>query len=141
MEGREAVKRRLLSLGDQVTDGVRQAIRGSALAVETEAKRAVKSGGKSGRVYEKYNPRRTHRASSPGEAPATDTGYLWGHITTVLDADGLGANVESRAAYSKALEFGTVKMGARPFLFPAFERLKPKISKVIGDAIKKARSA
>lgn len=82
-----------------------------------------------------------HQASAPGEAPATDTGKLVAGITVVMDGDGLGASVESRAGYSRELEFGTVNLGARPFLTPALEKLRPKISKMIRDAIKKAGSA
>lgn len=80
-----------------------------------------------GKTYEKYNPRRTHTASAPLDPPNTDTGYLANNIFAILDADGLGGQVESRADYSEALEFGTSTMTERPFLQPALEENRPKI--------------
>ena len=134
--GAERIKHKLALLESPMRDALRNAIQGGALAVERDAKNSVQRGSPSGRWYEKYKPRRTHRASAPGQPPATDTGFLVAHITTVIDMDGLGANVESQAAYSKALEFGTSKMAARPFLFPAFERLKPRILEQIAKALR-----
>ena len=80
-----------------------------------------------GRTYEKYRPRRTHTASAPNEPPATDTGFLVNNIFVKFDSDKLGVSVESRANYSLALEFGTSKMAARPFMQPALESNKSKI--------------
>ena len=48
---------------------------GSNTAIEN-----ISRGAKSGETYEKYNPRRTHKASAPGEAPASDTGNLVSQI-------------------------------------------------------------
>ena len=95
--------------------------------VMNEAKQSIHSHGSSGRTYEKYNPRRTHTASSSGNPPNTDTGYLANNIYLEIDTDGLGADVESRAEYSEFLEFGTSKMLPRPFLQPALEANRRKI--------------
>lgn len=95
--------------------------------VMNEAKQSIHSHGSSGRIYEKYNPRRTHTASSDGNPPNTDTGYLANNIYLEIDADGLGADVESRAEYSEFLEFGTRNMRPRPFLQPALEANRRKI--------------
>lgn len=91
------------------------------------AKQSIHAHGSSGATYEKYNPRRTHTASAAGNPPNSDTGYLANNIHMVIDGDGLGASVESRADYSAPLEFGTSKMQARPFLQPALEENRPKI--------------
>lgn len=80
-----------------------------------------------GKTYQRYNPRRTHLASKAGDPPNTDTGYLASNVFGVIDTDGHGGQVESRADYSEALEFGTSKMQARPFLQPALEENRPKI--------------
>src|SRR3990172_7607447 len=135
IQGAERIKHKLALIEGPMRDAMRGAIQGGALAVERTAKDSVQRGSPTGRIYQKYQPRREHRASAPGQPPATDTGFLAAHITTVLDMDGLGANVESQAAYSKFLEYGTSKMAARPFLFPAFESLKPRILKQIAKAL------
>ncbi len=67
------------------------------------------------------------RASASGEAPATDTGFLQNNIVTRVATNGLSGEVVSRAEYSEYLEFGTLQMGARPFMHPALEQNKPKI--------------
>lgn len=91
----------------------------------------ISAGGR-GRVYEKYNPRRTHRASAVGDYPATDTGFLISNVVTrfARSRDSVLAFVESKAAYSSFLEFGTSKMGARPFMFPSLEKNKAKIRRM-----------
>jgi HK97 gp10 family phage protein len=136
LEGLDRLKRKLRALDANAKNPVRQAIAAGALAVEREAKTSVQRGTRTGRVY--FRGTRKHQASAPGEPPKSDTGYLAAHITTVVDLDGLGASVESQAAYAKALEFGTTKMAARPYLFPAFEKLKTKIKQRVGDAVAQA---
>ena len=96
----------------------------------------ISRGNKSGKVYEKYNPRRSHKASAVGEYPATDTGFLVNNITTKLQPNGLEGEVVSRADYSSHLEFGTSKMGARTFMQPSLEQTRPKIRRRIKRLIK-----
>ena len=71
------------------------------------------------------------RASGAGEYPKTDTGFLANHINLKIDTDKLGASVESNASYSAALEFGTSKMAARPFMHPSLQENKPKIRRLL----------
>jgi HK97 gp10 family phage protein len=104
--------------------------------VRNTAVQSINQGAKSGVVYDLYNPRRTHKASAAGEPPATDTDFLASNIVLDVDADGLGASVESRADYSSFLEFGTSKMAARPFMQPALEENKPKIKRLAKQMIK-----
>jgi len=112
---------------DQYLSQTKQIVARGGNLVRNTAVQSIQSHKSSGRVYEKYNPRRTHTASTAGNPPNTDTGFLVNNIHLVIDSDGLGANVESRADYSEALEFGTSKMRARPFLQPALEENKQKI--------------
>ena len=118
------------------TVDAKQLIGRAANLVRNTVVQSINQGAKSGVVYEKYNPRRTHRSSAAGEPPATDTGYLVSNIFTNIDADGLGASVESRADYSSFLEFGTSKMAARPFMQPALEENKPKIRRLATQMVK-----
>ena len=106
--------------------------------VEKEAKMSIQRGGKSGIVYQRYSPKRTHRSSAPGEPPASDTGYLVNNIKRRMDSDKLGGEVRSRADYSKYLEYGTSKMMPRPYMFPALEKHRGKITQRINRAVKAA---
>ena len=108
-------------------DGIKRVIFSSGNMVRNEAVKSIQEHRSSGVTYEKYNPRRTHTASSAGKPPNTDTGYLAGNIHVVIDPDGMGCSVESRADYSAALEFGTSDMAARPFMQPALESQRRKI--------------
>lgn len=119
----------------QAKEGVARA----AAMVHATAVQSITGGNKSGETYQLYNPRRIHTASAPGEAPAADTGYLHSNIIFDIDADGLGASIESRAAYSAALEFGTSKMQARPFLHPAVEENRPKIKRLMLQVMRRTK--
>ena len=113
----------------------REVIAGGAQLIRGQAIRSIQTGPKSGRIYEKYNPRRTHQASAPGQAPASDTGNLVSQII-VRPKNPDEVAVESNALYSSFLEFGTSKMLARPFLFPATERSRPKIVQAVFNKVK-----
>ena len=95
----------------------RVALEEAGTIVAAEAQRLIMDGPKSGRVYQKYVPRRIHQASAPGEAPANDLGGLVGGI--VQDKSDLAngrIRIASTAKYAKPLEFGTRHMAPRPYL-------------------------
>jgi HK97 gp10 family phage protein len=110
------------------TERVGRALNASVQLVRTATIDLVQRSPKTGISYKRRNI--THKASAPGEPPATDTGFLVSQIFAKVDVNKLGAQVESRAPYSKFLEFGTVNMEARPFLMPAFEQSKPRIKAI-----------
>ena len=115
-------------------------LRIAGMMVRNTAVQSILSGGKSGKVYEKYNPRRTHRASGEGQAPASDTGFLASNIVlSKINDQEMSIEVESRAEYSEFLEFGTQNMKARPFMFPALEENKPKIRRMFKQTRGKAK--
>ena len=107
--------------------------------VRNTAVQSILGGSKSGKVYEKNNPRRTHTSSSQGQAPASDTGFLASNIAFNVKEGGMVAEVESKAKYSKFLEFGTQNMKARPFMFPALEENKPRIRRMFATTKGKAK--
>jgi len=115
---------------------MKEILLGGGQLIRGEAVRSIQQGSKSGKTYKRYNPTRTHKASAPGEAPASDTGFLVSNIR-VKDQKDL-VQVRSEASYSKFLEYGTSKMLARPFLFPAMEKSKPKIAQVILQKVKQS---
>ena len=81
---------------------------------------------RAGAQVTRYNPQRTIRVSKEGDPPASDTGFLASNISAKISGDRLEGEVISNADYSEALEFGTIKMGARPFMQPAAEEVRKK---------------
>lgn len=96
-------------------------IQRGANLVRNSAVKSIQQHGSSGNTYG------NHTASAPGQPPNSDTGYLASHIFIDMDNDSKGASVESQADYSEALEFGTSKMAARPFMQPALEENRKRI--------------
>ena len=114
-----------------------EVVKGGGQLIRGEAIKSIQTGAKSGVMYQMYNPRREHRASAPGQAPASDTGNLVSKITVKQKSLNV-VHVESNADYSAFLEYGTSKMEARPFMFPAFEKSKkPILNAVFNRVIKK----
>lgn len=103
--------------------GVAKDLARRAIRVDTEATRLVHEAGR-GRTYRLSNPTREHRASAPGDPPATDLGMLAASINWALgeDAKGLFAVVGSGLTKARWLELGTRYMAARPFLRPALRK-------------------
>lgn len=126
-------KRAKKMIEDKYEKGLKEVVFRAANYVQNEAKMSIQGGTKTGRIYQKYNPRRTHQASAAGEPPATDTGYLVNNIALDVDGDMLGASIESKAEYSAFLEFGTSKMAARPFLHPAVAITRPLVNRLLRD--------
>ena len=90
--------------------------------IRNTAVKGIMQGGKSGATRPDGS-----RASAVGEYPATDTGFLQSNIYVQKSPSGLSGSVISQAEYSSALEFGTSKMGARPFMQPSAEEVRPKM--------------
>lgn len=112
---------------------------------EADAKRAIQTGPKSGRVYGgataffatgktglpvlvRFTTKKVHQASAPGQAPASDTGNLANSIRAVRIGK-LKWVVAVFAAYGKILEFGGANVLPRPFLIPAYRRAKTAMIK------------
>jgi HK97 gp10 family phage protein len=138
LTGTAELKRALAEFGIQADKRIKGIVQGTAQNIRTHAIKSIQRGTKSGIVYEKTSPKRTHRASAPGEAPATDTGRLAGSIRA--DIEGLKAEVVADTEYAAWLEFGTQNIQPRPFLVPALEVERPKwnarLNAVVEDAAK-----
>ena len=128
-------KRLAKRLQSNPVENSERAVTRGTLVVRTHAVESINKGG-TGRIYEKYNPRRTHQASVAGEPPATDTGFLVSQITSNVkkmpDGSVIG-QIISAAPYSKHLEFGTTQMMARPFMQPALNLNRRRITKIFKD--------
>lgn len=138
LTGTAELKRALAEFGINADKQLADIVRGTAQNVRTHAVRSVQRGPKTGKVYEKINPRRTHRASAPGQPPATDTGRLANSLKA--DIQGIRATVFTNLEYAPFLEFGTRTIEPRPFLFPALEKERPawnrRLNAIVDQAAK-----
>lgn len=99
----------------------------AALTIETTAKNAIQSGGRSGKIYKRRSV--LHKASAAGEYPKTDTGKLVRNIFSDK-VDRFVYQVGSKgngAPHGRFLEFGTLKMRPRPWLSRAARESAGKI--------------
>ena len=75
-----------------------------------------------------------HFASVPGHPPAVDTSALIGSIkhTITEEENAIIGTVGSWGIdYAAPLEFGTATMAPRPWLMPAFERIKGRVTEML----------
>lgn len=134
--GIEELRRAFSNLDEVFDAAVADAVEDTVYEIDGEVKRRIARGPATGAVYEKYNPRRTHQASAPGEAPMTDTGRLVSSV--YVDPGRLSATVGSRLAYAAYLEYGTRRMGARPVWRPVAEKETKEFRKRIIENLKRA---
>lgn len=124
------------SIEPKVRAGAIDGLNAVGLAMLNSAKRRIQGGPASGILYQKYGPRREHRASAPGEAPATDTGGLVNSGFHELDESALEVSIGFAKLYAAMLEYGTRMMAKRPFLLPTVDEWRRRIAGVIAAAIK-----
>ena len=134
LEGSAELQAALQRASGEIKQAVSRAVVGTALELQGNIKTSIARGPASGRTYQKYNPRRTHTASAPGQPPMTDTGRLVNSIEFDKVGD-LTATVGSKLAYATYLEYGTSRMAARPFFRPAVEQIGPKYIERLERAI------
>ena len=108
--------------------------------VATEARKNVQRSPRGGRTYQKYNPRRTHKASKAGQAPATDQGGLVRSISSDANRQTKVIYVYSShaiAPYARALEYGSMSsnLAPRPFLRPALTAKRDKVLEIMSKAL------
>lgn len=124
LTGTVELRAALRKFGVNADREIAQIVNGTAQNIRTHAIKSVQRGTKSGLVYEKTSPKRTHKSSAPGEAPATDTGRLANSINAEID--GKKAEIVADTEYAAWLEFGTQSIEPRPFMLPAMEKERPK---------------
>lgn len=108
------------------------------MRVHREVIRLILRTRKSGRWYKRRGVR--HRASAPGEAPASDLGNLVKNISTRAERDEQGrltGTVVSAAKYARALEYGTKRMEARPYMRIALSNVRKEVEGDIAGEIAK----
>lgn len=132
LRGLENVAERIAGAAGQ--RAIRQALNAGALLVENHAKRSILTGAKTGKTYKRGTV--SHRASAPGQPPASDTGRLVSSFLTEPGSEPLSYDVRANAMYAGFLENGTSKMAPRPFLRPALAAANDRIVQLVRDAIK-----
>lgn len=120
--GDEKLLAQFRKLAAEGEDVVHELVTELTLDVHRRAVRGVQRGPASGRIYQKYRPRRTHQASAPGEYPASDTGRLASSIEfepprSKQKPVGI---VGTSLGYGRILEFKSPARGGRPWLLRAF---------------------
>lgn len=123
-----------------MVERVRQALASSIVrgteGVREEAISLILDTPKTGRIYRRRSIE--HRASAPGEPPASDTGRLVNSIRTDYDFGSLRGTVEASTDYAAYLEFGTSRMAARPYMRPALARRAKQIEDDMAQAVRAA---
>jgi len=123
--GADKVRRRFMRMAANrtLTD---RALYAAGQSIEIFAELSITRGSVSGKG---------HVPSKPGSPPSADTRLLDTSIDTIV----VGPNrvdVVSSAPYSAALEFGTSKMEARPFMGPAARAKQAEAVDLIARAVK-----
>ena len=137
LQGGDQLAAALRAYGAAAEKHVGDAVNATGLELRGDIVKAYQRGPASGVTYEKYNPRRTHTASAPGQAPATDTGRLASSVDFKRDGP-MSATVGSRVAYAAMLEFGTSRIAPRPAWVPATEAMRPKFRQRLEAALARA---
>lgn len=120
---------KLDDLSKQGRARISQAVFVGADMIATEAALSITKGSISGK---------SHVPSRPGEPPNADTRQLDKSIVAVRTGE-LQAEVRVNAPYAAALEYGTSRMAARPFLQPAVDKTRAEVIGLFFQAIKSAR--
>lgn len=129
LKGARAHTRRLQALASATTEReIGAALFAAGELIQTEAQRSITAGAVSGRG---------HVPSAPGESPNNDTGVLANNIETTQPSR-TRVLVTSNAGYSAALEFGTGKVAARPFMRPARDKNRDEAKKLVEQALNRA---
>ncbi len=137
IKGLKEVQDAIRSFDGDISRQLNLIVNAAALESVNDVKKAIQGPPKTGRKYQRGTV--VHQASAPGQAPATDTGFL---VSSIYNEDRgyLTKAIGSRLDYAFYLEFGTRKIAARPSWVPAVERAIPKMLKRVNIAIAKAKA-
>lgn len=135
--GQKELEKNLAKMAERYGKAVADALITSGEMVRSTAVRSIqqKSNGAMVTRYRSGGGSYQHMASAPNSPPNTDTGRLVNSVAVeVRDED---VYVGSGLEYAPALEFGTKNMTERPWLNPALEQNRRRISRLITNAMKK----
>jgi len=128
----QEVQKALRDHGEKAVRAIGKAVQAAGLEISTDIRKRVERGPKTGITYTRGNI--VHRASAPGEAPASDSGDLASSVAYSMKGP-LTAEIISRLPRATYLEFGTQSIAPRPSWVPAVEKYSPKFQLRITTAI------
>lgn len=131
-QGIGEISMNIAKVDKKFSDKLQNLIDATAQRIRTDSIRSIQRSPAVGKRYPRGE--NTHVASVAGNPPRTDSGELVRMINSKVGQ--LEAEVISKAPHSSHLEFGTVNMRARPFLFPAFEREMVGFKRRLADLVK-----
>jgi hypothetical protein len=137
LEGEAQLMEALRKLGAEARAEARKAVQATAIEVRGDIVKGYQRGPASGVTRDLSSPNRTHTASAPGEAPATDTGRL-ASGTEYKMTGGMSAEVGNNVEYGPYLEFGTMRIAPRPLWRPTVIAAGPKFRARMETAIERA---
>jgi len=97
-------------------------------AVRADAQASIRANG---------SPSPNHIVSKPGDPPNADTNNLDLAIDVRTNKARTAIEVKASAEYSAALEFGTSRIQARPFMRPALQRNRGRAVTGVAQAVSK----
>jgi HK97 gp10 family phage protein len=132
----KGLKRKLNTMARRINKEVDVSLQDWAIGIHKEIIRLIRSKSPGVRVNKGVG---THVISKPGYPPNWDTGQLAKSYQFKIEDIGnmTKATVGSRLNYAAYLEFGTNKMGPRPHLKPAYEKITEKIEKRLISRVEK----
>lgn len=135
VEGVEQVARNMAALAKKYSKATAEGAVAGGHLVRNDAVRSIQDQSSGERVTRTRSGggEYQHVASAEGDAPNTDTGRLVNSIQ--VEVTDKTVDVGTSLEYGAYLEFGTRKMGERPWLFPAFERQKKRVFDLIEKGI------
>jgi len=139
LEGADELAAALKKIGKQSGPATTKIANATAVELQGNIKKRILRGPNTGRTYKRGTI--SHTASSPGQAPATDTGRLVGSVYFDSARGSFGAavaTVGSKLAYALHLEYGTRNMKPRPVWEPEAKKAQVKFIKRINAYLERA---
>jgi hypothetical protein len=137
LEGTEELRKAIIKLSKEGRKEIKKEIDKTGLSLRGSVIKKYQRGPATGIIYTKYDPKRIHQASAPGEAPATDTGLLANSVT-FKEVGPLEVEVLTEVEYGEWLEFGTASIEPRPNWVPSVQEEQPKFIKRLEAGLKRA---
>jgi len=141
--GQKEVQEALRAFQENMRTSIADAVQATAIECLQDVKKSMRNTPKTGNRYRRQKKSKRgpagnfHIASSAGNPPAVDFGTLW-NSAYYMRVDEYTAAIGSRLKYAEHLEFGTLRMAARPAWIPAAERIAPRLQKRLLRIIQEA---